>query len=201
MKKVLIAALTVIALTACSEGSKPEVKDAPATQAQTQAVEKQEEAKTETQTETTQAKTEEPATQEETKAAEETPKSEAGLGKVLSFDEFDIVIHEVKKVKDYEGKEAVQITYDYTNKKDEGTSAFAEVMITVFQEGVQVDTTVAEDSTDNEMKQVKKGATVKKVQAAYLTQESAGNLTIQVEPSFSLEEGNSLEFEVPYPSK
>lgn len=185
MKKILITVLTAIMLTGCS--SAPTVKDTtPAPTPTTTAA-----------TQTTETKA--PETQPTTTAA---PVSEAGLGKTIVFKDFEITFKEVVRSKTYDNKEGVRLIYDFKNLSEEAQAPMFLANITVYQKGVELSNlSIFEDTNDNGMKKIKKGAVLEDVLSDHVAEPADGELTIEVKPLISFDKKEVAEFTVDYPAE
>lgn len=68
---------------------------------------------------------------------------------------------------DYDGNPCIVVTYTFTNNSDEAISFFGAIAPEVYQDGVQLDVTYCEGiDSDNEMNNIKTGASIQ-VQTAY----------------------------------
>lgn len=72
---------------------------------------------------------------------EETKVSDAG-----ALGDYDVAIGDYSIVKDYEGSDAIAVTYEFTNNGEDAIAFDVACMYTVFQDGVELEyTTVYED--------------------------------------------------------
>lgn len=85
--------------------------------------------------------------------------------------------------KDYQGKPAVVITYNWTNNGDKAESAAVALHCHVFQNKVECDTAVVMDdkayNAENIMKDIQPGASLD-VQQAYVLQDSANPIDVEI---------------------
>lgn len=92
---------------------------------------------------------------------------------------------------DYEGKPAVVITYEWTNNSDEAASFAFALTAQVFQNDIECDIAIVMDNdvynANNYMKDIKPGATLS-VQLAYVLQDSASPITVEVSELISFSE-------------
>lgn len=65
----------------------------------------------------------------------------------------------VKVVKDYEGNDALEINYTFTNKQEDATSALVGVCIDGYQNGKEMEIAIVNDSEFNEQTDLKNGVT------------------------------------------
>lgn len=84
--------------------------------------------------------------------------------------------------KDYEGKDVIIVSYDFTNNSDEATSAALALYVKAFQNGIELENGIVIDdidgyNSDNYMKDIKPG------------------VTLNVQEAFVLSDTSSVEFE------
>lgn len=65
----------------------------------------------------------------------------------------------VKVIKDYDGNDALEINYTFTNKQEEATSALVGVCIDGYQNGKQMEIAIVDTDEFNEQTNLKKGIT------------------------------------------
>lgn len=208
MKKTFVTLLTALLITGCtaspaSTKATTEGATSPTTSS-AMAVTENSKAETSDSKSSEETKAEETKT-EETKAEE--PQAEAqgegqtGIGQTISFKDFDLVIRDVKRTKDYEGKNAILVKYDFTNKAEKATEAMTAAYITAYQDGVELSTAIGESLTDHSMKNVKTGKTIKDCIKLFESDPKAGPITLNVKPLMSFDDSEQVEFEVAYPEK
>lgn len=75
----------------------------------------------------------------------------------------DVKIVSCKKDKDYDGKNAVVVTFKWTNNTDESVAFFTQYSVNVYVDGEQTDTAISSykdwDKYDGTLKKIKKGKT------------------------------------------
>lgn len=81
--------------------------------------------------------------------------------------EYAVTIKDYQLVKNYDGEDAIAITYDFTNNSSEATSFDVACMYTIFQDGIELEYTsvyIDEDSftmmDENTMKEIQPGKTL-----------------------------------------
>jgi uncharacterized lipoprotein YehR (DUF1307 family) len=78
--------------------------------------------------------------------------------------DYDFAIKDYKLVKDYEGKDAILINVKFTNNGEDATSFMVAGDLEVFQDGVELESTVTtgknSENTDNDDKDIKTGASI-----------------------------------------
>ena len=102
--------------------------------------------------------------------------------------------------KDYDGKPAVVVSYDLTNKSDKNTSPLAAVVVKVFQNKVTLETDFIEDGVagykaSDEMKEIQPGGKLH-VTHAFRMQDTDNPLTVEVS-GFLTMDGKKLVKEFP----
>ena len=104
--------------------------------------------------------------------------------------DYSVVIDSCRLAKDYEGKDVVIIKYIFTNNNDDNPTSF---MIAfddeVFQNGVGLNEAYilkdsANYSADNQMKEIKKGASID-VEVAYELNDTTTDIEVEVKELFS----------------
>ena len=103
--------------------------------------------------------------------------------------DYNIEITSCRLAKDYEDKDIVIVKYKYTNNSDNPTSFMVAVDCTVYQDGVGLNECyIAADSanysSDNQSKEIKKGATIE-VEEAYVLNDSTTDIEVEVEELIS----------------
>lgn len=104
--------------------------------------------------------------------------------------DYSVEIKGAKKVQDYQGNPAIQITYSWTNNSEETTSPFATILETAFQDGVEMDLAIVDFETSDGMKEVRPGATIDVDAVFELTSDSV--------VEFELSEWLSFDNEIVY---
>lgn len=97
----------------------------------------------------------------ETEPEEKAPSDNGALGN------YEVAIKDYELVKNYDGKDTIAVSIDFTNNSDEAASFDVAMMCDAFQEGVELDTTSVytdEESfdcmDDDTSKQIKSGKTI-----------------------------------------
>lgn len=104
--------------------------------------------------------------------------------------DYTVTIDSCRLAKDYEGKDVVIVKYTYTNVgNDTPTSFMIAFDDNVFQNGVGLNTSyfVADDanySSDNQSKEIKKGASLE-VEVAYELNDTTTDIEVEVQELFS----------------
>lgn len=91
--------------------------------------------------------------------------------------------------KDYEGHDAIIISYDFTNNSAETTSAGAVLYIQVFQGGVELESAILSDapegySSENEWKNIRPGTTLN-CHNAYVLSNTSSPVDVEISQAFS----------------
>lgn len=81
--------------------------------------------------------------------------------------------------KSFDGKQAVIITYDFTNNHPEATSFLSAISDIVYQNGIQLESTVISNDNDNWMKNIKTGATLE-ITRAYVLQDTTNPVDVEI---------------------
>lgn len=86
--------------------------------------------------------------------------------------------------KDWEGKDAVLITYSFTNNSQDAVSFDVALDASLYQDGVGLETAILDDETDLVDVDIKPGVT-KEVKKAYLLRNTTSNIEIEITEFFS----------------
>jgi len=125
--------------------------------------------------------------------------SESGSEQAAASDsgtlgDYDVSIKDYKLVKDYEGNDAIAITYDFTNNGEDAISFEGAVLCTVFQDGVELDIATVyldEDEMtyldDDSWKEIQTGKTIE-VTTTHLLNDTANDVTVEVEEIISFDD-------------
>ena len=73
---------------------------------------------------------------------------------------YAVEIKGAKLCKDYDGNNAIMITYSWTNNSDETTSPMGSMMEEAFQDGVQLDTAIVDFEYNDGLTDVRPGTTI-----------------------------------------
>ena len=107
--------------------------------------------------------------------------------------DYSVEIKSCRLAKDYEGKNVIIVKYGFTNNtNDTPTSFMVAFDDTAFQNGVGLNETYfladsAKYSSDNQTKEIKKGASID-VEVAYELNDTTTDVEIEVEELFSFDE-------------
>ncbi len=99
--------------------------------------------------------------------------------------DYKCVVKEAKLCKDYAGKDAVLITYEFTNNASDATSFDVALSDSVYQDGVGLETAVLDEDTDLVDVEIKPGVT-KDVKKAYVLRDASTPLEVEISELFSL---------------
>lgn len=115
--------------------------------------------------------------------------SQSDEGEVVegnTLGDYDCVIKGAELTKDYEGKDAVVVTFDFTNNADEPMSFDIALDAQVYQDGIGLETAITNDDADYFDVEIKKGVT-KEVKKVYLLRDTTTPLEVEVSELFSLD--------------
>ena len=93
--------------------------------------------------------------------------------------DYECVVKEAKLCKDYAGKDAVLITYEFTNNGSEAISFDFALDDNVYQDGVGLERAYLDEDTDDFDVSIKPGVT-KDVRKAYLLRDTTTDLEIEI---------------------
>ena len=101
--------------------------------------------------------------------------------------DFKCVVKGAKVTKDWEGKDAVLITYEFTNNSDSPMSFDGALNDKLYQDGIELESAILSD--DNESKlldtvDLKPGIT-KEVKKAYLLRNKDSEIEVEIQEIFS----------------
>lgn len=114
----------------------------------------------------------------------------AEKGEETNIGDYTVEIASCRLAKDWEGKDVVIVKYIYTNvANDEATSFMVAFDEEVYQNGVGLNESIMLDdsanySSDNQMKDIKKGASLE-VEVAYELNDTTTDIEVEVEELFS----------------
>lgn len=107
--------------------------------------------------------------------------------------DYNVVIDSCRLAQDYEGKPVVIVKYIFTNVEDDNASAFFVALDeNVYQNGVGLTESyfVADSAnydSDNQMKEIKKGASIE-VECAYELNDTTTDIEVEVAEMFSFDD-------------
>lgn len=102
----------------------------------------------------------------------------------------------IKVCKDYEGNNALEINYTFTNKQEEATSALVGVCIDGYQNGKQMEIAIVDSNEFNEQTNLKKGITQDNCKNYYVLSDDS-NVELEVyETSGSAWSKNPATFKI-----
>jgi len=101
-----------------------------------------------------------------------------------TIDDYLIIIKSMQLSTNYKDEPSVIITYDFTNNSDEAKSFVFAVSSTVFQDGIECESTISSFkdksfNSDNQMKDIKPGATLE-VQKIYKLNNETSDIEVEV---------------------
>ena len=110
-------------------------------------------------------------------------------GSSSTLGDFKVVISSCRIVEDYKGDPVAIITYEFTNNGDDPAAFIWSLNADAYQNGIGLTTAYFFDdsvySSDNQMKEIKKGATLS-VDVAYTLNDETTPIDIEVSEIFSL---------------
>lgn len=98
--------------------------------------------------------------------------------------DYGCVVKEAKLCKDYAGKDAVLITYEFTNNSSNAISFDVALSDSVYQDGVGLETAILDEDTDLLDVEIKPGVT-KDVKKAYVLRDTSTPLEVEISELFS----------------
>ncbi len=103
--------------------------------------------------------------------------------------DYSVVISDCRLAEDYEGKPVVIVKYRFTNNSDEATAFWTALDANVYQNDIGLNECIFVDdsanySSDNQMKEIKKGATLD-VEVAYELNDQTTPIDVEVQELFS----------------
>lgn len=120
---------------------------------------------------------------QETSAPAETPATEDTAAGAI--DDYEVAVLDAVTTKDYEGKPAMVISFDFKNNSSSTASFFSAVSCIAYQDGVSLDSAVISDDTvcdsSASLKSLQPGAQLK-VQEAYVLSNTTSPVTVEVKP-------------------
>ena len=125
----------------------------------------------------------------------ESTTTDQGSGKAEekgNLGDYTVEIKSCRLAKDYQGKDVVIVNYGYTNNAENSKSFAGTFDDQVYQNGVGLNKAYmladsAKYSADNQMKEIKKGATLD-VEVAYELNDSTTDIEVEVKELFSLDD-------------
>jgi len=106
-----------------------------------------------------------------------------------SSGDYAVTIDRTHKANDYEGHPVLVVDYTFTNNGDDDANFLVAVTATAFQDGVELEDAILENSSKaagNTMKDIKPGKSIK-VEEAYVL-DGKKDVTIEVSGSFALDD-------------
>lgn len=104
------------------------------------------------------------------------------------LDGYPVEIKSAALANDYDGNQAIIVTYSWTNNGEETTSAVSSFLEKAFQGGVELDSAIVEKSdiydSDLKWKDIKPGTTFE-VQCAFVLRDSSSPVEIEITKAFS----------------
>ncbi len=105
---------------------------------------------------------------------------------------YDVTIDDATLTTDYSGKQALLVSFTFTNNSDDEASFAVNIMDKAFQNGVQLDTAIVSGvDSSSSLSTIKPGATVNVSQAFALADMSP--VTVEVSETFSFSDDLIVE--------
>ena len=122
------------------------------------------------------------SSQQQTDAASEADNNGALGNYAVQFTGFTLT-------KDYQGQDAVIISFDFTNNDENATSAMVALQIEAYQDGIELESAILTDApegydSESEMKNIKQGATLN-CQKAFLLSNTSSPVEVEASELFS----------------
>lgn len=135
----------------------------------------------------------------EAEVVSEEASAEAGGVADGKFDDFEIIYKGARLGKDFEDKEVVIVTFDFTNLSEASKAFLWETSTKAFQNGVELEDKISglveEAKMDNNDKEIKTGITVE-VEKAFELSDKTSPIEIEVDPLISLDKDEVYKFEI-----
>lgn len=114
-----------------------------------------------------------------------------------TLDKYAVKFTGASLAKDYDGNDVIIVSYDFTNNSEENASAMISLLVTAFQDGVELEHAYFIDApdgynSDNQMKDLKTGATLN-CQEAYILSNTTSPVEVEAKASFSLSSDKVIE--------
>ena len=134
---------------------------------------------------------------ETTTAEVTTTQGAAELGKPITIGDYEVTVQKVVISKDYDGKDAITIVYDWTNNSEKTVAPMFAVSFKVFQDGKELETAIITDSKSaDSLAEVRPAISVEGLSRSFITT-SKTDLEIEVSELISFDEPVLLK--VPFP--
>ena len=106
--------------------------------------------------------------------------------------DYNVTIKSCRLAKDYQGKAIVIVKYEFTNNSDDNAAFWTTFEDNVYQNGIGLNECIVTDSsanysTDNQMKEIKPGATLE-VEIAYTLNDSTTPIDVEISEYFSFDD-------------
>lgn len=134
---------------------------------------------------------------ETTTAEVTTTQGAAELGKPITIGDYEVTVQKVVISKDYDGKDAITIVYDWTNNSEKTVSPMFAVSFSVFQDGKELESAIIlDDESADSLAEVRPAISVEGLSRSFITT-SKNELEIEVGELISL--GEPVLLKVPFP--
>lgn len=119
------------------------------------------------------------------------------LGKPITIGDYEVTVQKVVISKDYDGKDAITIVYDWTNNSEETVAPLWAVSFKVFQDGKELETAIIlDDKSADSLAEVRPAISVEGLSSSFITT-SKNELEIEVSELVSF--GEPVLLKVPFP--
>ena len=126
-----------------------------------------------------------------------TTQGAAELGKPITIGDYEVTVQKVVISKDYDGKDAITIVYDWTNNSKETVAPMWAVSFKVFQDGKELESAIImDDESADSLAEVRPAISVEGLSRSFITT-SKTDLEIEVGELISL--GEPVLLKVPFP--
>lgn len=108
--------------------------------------------------------------------------------------DYNVSILDATLSKDYKDKDAIIVTYDFTNNGENETSFMVAISAKAYQDGIELESAIIMDddfSSEDQMKNIKPGATLT-VQKAYVLDNNTSPVEIEVEELISWDDNSPV---------
>lgn len=106
--------------------------------------------------------------------------------------EFAVAIKGARLAKDFEGNKSIIVSMDFTNNSTEGQIFSASILNKAFQNGIQLETAVVLDLSNNSLKEIKPGVTLE-IETAYKLDDLEQPVDIEVSNVFSFDDAKVIK--------
>ena len=94
--------------------------------------------------------------------------------------DFEVTVDNCELTTDYDGADAVKISFTFTNNSEEAADFATAMMVTVYQDGVEQEMAIVADGDDSDWTSIKPGASLTVTQA-YSVANTTSDVEVEVE--------------------